>query len=139
MYFLLISVLICLNEVGFIFIPFRIIIILLEKGRECQDFYSAFWVFNVGIYLISSSFPNLRIVIGGLKSSGSILSLIENNKKTRMMRLDDPQSKKIHRITEDLRFEKVFFKYSSKTTLAFDEISLCFEVGKTTALVGESG
>ena len=82
------------------------------------------------------TFPNLRQLNTGLKSAGYILSVID---KTKKIILDDPNGENIEGIDSDINLIGVSYQYVSKDTLVLNSISLSFQHGKTTALVGESG
>ncbi|CAI2367048.1 unnamed protein product [Moneuplotes crassus] len=100
------------------------------------DVCSVFFGVIIGLLAMGTSAPNFKIIAEGRIAAYNALQVIE---RVPQILIDDPNSKDIHEISSDIKFENVSFKYSTREEKALDNITCTIEKGKTTAFVGPSG
>ena len=100
------------------------------------DVISTFFGVLIGIFSLAGSAPNVKIVSEGRIAAYTALQVIHRQPT---IVLDDPFSKPIDSIKDDIMFENVTFGYSGRDEKALSNVSCKIQKGKTTAFVGPSG
>jgi ATP-binding cassette subfamily B protein len=95
-------------------------------------FESAFWEVSYNIAHIMHFIP---VSIGSAAAVRHIQELLDEPTRG----ADRPGAPDLPRITHDITFERVTFKYEGSTTPVLDNLSLKLDVGKSIAIVGPSG
>ena len=100
------------------------------------DVISTFFGVLIGIFSLAGSAPNVKVVSEGRIAAYTALQVIHRQPT---IVLDDPFSKPIDSIKDDIMFENVTFGYSGRDEKALSNVSCKIQKGKTTAFVGPSG
>ena len=109
---------------------------LIMNGEiEVNNFFS-FLAAMMLAYQPVRSLSTLNIVINqGFSAAARILPIVDTVNEIE----DKPNSKDLNITNSEIKFKNICFKYESSKKNVLDNISLNFEGGKMTALVGHSG
>ncbi|MDC3165266.1 ABC transporter ATP-binding protein/permease [Candidatus Pelagibacter sp.] len=109
--------------------------LIMNDEIEVNNFFS-FLAAMMLAYQPVRSLSTLNIVINqGFSAAARILPIVDTVNEIE----NTPNSKNLNIKNSEIKFKNVSFKYESSTKNVLDNISLNFEGGKMTALVGHSG
>jgi ATP-binding cassette subfamily B (MDR/TAP) protein 1 len=107
-----------------------------DREYSSGDSISILWCIYTGVFLMGNSALNLKLLNQGLICTYNALQVIENEPR---IELNEEGADPINKIEDDIKFDKVIFRYEGRNKNALNKVSFTIERNKTTALVGHSG
>nr|AOQ25828.1 ABC transporter B family member 1 [Moneuplotes crassus] len=107
-----------------------------DRDYTPGDIIAVFFGMMFAAFSLSLAGPNFKSVTKGRQAAYAALQTIE---RVPNIIIDDEAAKRIDNIRGEIKFENVKFKYKTRKINALDGVTINFEQGKITALVGPSG
>lgn len=108
-----------------------------DEPYNSGDIISCFFGVVFGIMSLGMATPNIKAIAEGKVAGKMAYDIIDRVPK---IKIDDPNSKRLHDIKGKIELRNVTFTYPSRPDQkVLDDFSATFEEGKTTAIVGASG
>jgi len=107
-----------------------------DRDYTPGDIIAVFFGMMFAAFSLSLAGPNFKSVTKGRQAAHAALQTIE---RTPQIIIDDKSAKHLNDLRGEIRFENVKFKYKTRKINALDGVTINFEQGKVTALVGPSG
>ncbi|CAI2362505.1 unnamed protein product [Moneuplotes crassus] len=107
-----------------------------DRGYAPGDIVAIFFAVMWAAWSFSIAGPNFAAITKGRQAAYTALQTIE---RVPNIIIDDESAKSLDDLRGEIKFQDVKFKYKTRKINALDGVTINFEQGKVTALVGPSG